>query len=48
MSRRIAALAVMGLTLGIGSAHAQESKVSSGPGLVEVTYMPVGAAFFTS
>jgi Outer membrane protein beta-barrel domain len=48
MSRRIASLVVMGLTLGIGSAHAQESKVSSGPGLVEVTYMPVGAAFFTS
>ena len=48
MSRRIAALVVVGITVGIGTAYAQESKVSSGPGLVEVTYMPAGAAFFTS
>jgi opacity protein-like surface antigen len=48
MSRRIAALVVMGITVGIGTAYAQESKVNSGPGLVEVTYMPAGAAFFTS
>src|SRR5262245_29849900 len=48
MSRRIAAFVVMGITLGFGSANAQESKVSSGPGLVEVTYMPAGAAYFTS
>jgi opacity protein-like surface antigen len=38
----------MGITVGIGTAYAQESKVNSGPGLVEVTYMPAGAAFFTS
>ena len=48
MSRRIAALVVVGITVGLGTAYAQESKVSPGPGLVEVTYMPAGAAFFTS
>jgi opacity protein-like surface antigen len=46
MSGRIAALVVMATLVGVGSAHAQES--SPGPGLVEVTYMPAGAAFFTS
>jgi len=35
MSRRIAALVVMGITLGVGSAFAQES--APGPGAVEVT-----------
>ena len=46
MSRRIAALVIMGIACGIGSAYAQEP--SDGPALVEVTYMPAGAAFFTS
>jgi len=47
MSRTIAALVVLGLTVGAGTAGAQEAQ-SSGPALVEVTYMPVGAAFFTA
>jgi opacity protein-like surface antigen len=46
MSRKIAALATLVLTIGVGTAFAQEA--NPGPGLVEVTYMPVGAAFFTS
>jgi opacity protein-like surface antigen len=46
MSLKIAAVATLGLLLGVGSAHAQEA--NPGPGLVEVTYMPVSAAFFTS
>ena len=46
MSGRIAALVVMGTLFGVGSAHAQESNPA--PGLVEVTYMPAGAAYFTS
>src|SRR4030095_13378075 len=46
MSRRIAALVIMGIACGIGSAYGQEP--SAGPALVEVTYMPAGAAFFTS
>ena len=45
MSRRIAALVAMGILLGVGAASAQEATL--GPGLVEVTYMPAGAAFFT-
>ena len=45
MFRRIAALLVVGITCS-GGAYAQESTTS--PGLVEVTYMPAGAAFFTS
>ena len=47
MSLRIAALMVVGIMCGTGSAYAQESS-APGPGLVEVTYMPAGAAFFTS
>lgn len=47
MSRRIAVLATFGLVIGMGSAYAQET-TTPGPGLVEVTYMPAGAAFFTS
>lgn len=43
MSRRIAALVIVGVLFSVG-AYAQES--NSGPGPVEVTYMPVGAAFF--
>ena len=46
MSRRIAALVTMGIMIGAGSAYAQES--TPVPGFVEVTYMPAGAAFFTS
>lgn len=46
MSRRIAALVVMGIACGFGSAYGQES--SDGPALVEVTYMPAGAAYFAS
>jgi opacity protein-like surface antigen len=46
MSRRIAALIVIGIACGVGSAYAQEP--GSGPGLVEVTYMPAGAGFITS
>jgi Outer membrane protein beta-barrel domain len=46
MSGRIAALVLVGTIVGVGSAYAQES--APGPGAVEVTYMPAGAAFFTS
>ena len=46
MSGKIAALLVVGTLFGVGSAHAQES--NPGPGLVEVTYIPAGAAFVTS
>jgi hypothetical protein len=46
MSRRIAALVILGISFGAGSAYAQES--SSTPATVEVTYMPAGAAYFTS
>jgi opacity protein-like surface antigen len=47
MSRRIASLVLIGITFGAGAAYAQESNQGT-PGLVEVTYMPAGAAFFTS
>ena len=46
MSSKIAALVVTGVLFMVGSAYAQEAP--PGPGLVEVTYMPAGAAFFTS
>jgi opacity protein-like surface antigen len=46
MSGRIAALVVSGMLFGVGSVYAQES--SPNPGFVEVTYMPGGAAYFTS
>ena len=46
MSRSIAALVVVGMVLGVGDAYAQET--TPGPGFVEVTYMPAGAALFTS
>ena len=45
MSRRIAALVVLGMIVGVGTTLAQES--SPGPGIVEVTYVPAGAAYFT-
>jgi len=46
MSVRIAALMLVGSLVGVGVAGAQET--SPGPGTVEVTYIPAGAAFFTS
>jgi peptidoglycan-associated lipoprotein len=46
MSRSIAVLFVMAISLAARGADAQESTVR--PGAVEVTYMPAGAAFFTS
>ena len=46
MSGKIAALVLVGTIVGVGSAYAQES--APGPGAVEVTYMPAGAAFFMS
>src|SRR5262249_15057612 len=46
MSRKIAALVVSGMLFSVGGAYAQES--NPGPGLVEVTYIPAGAAFFTA
>jgi hypothetical protein len=46
MARKIAALVLVGITLGAGGAYAQET--NQAPGFVEVTYMPAGAAFFQS
>jgi opacity protein-like surface antigen len=46
MTRKIAALVLGGLIVGAGSAFAQDTNAT--PGLVEVTYMPAGAAYFTS
>jgi hypothetical protein len=46
MSGKIAALIVAGVLFSVGGAYAQESQ--PGPGVVEVTYIPAGAAFFTS
>ena len=43
MSGKIAALVLLGTLLGTGGAAAQE--VAPSPGLVEVAYMPVGAAY---
>lgn len=47
MSRKIATLCVAGIAFGVGGAYAQESNQAA-PGLVEVTYMPAGAAYFTA
>jgi hypothetical protein len=46
MSGKITALVVTGMLLSAGAAYAQEA--TPGPGPVEVTYMPAGAAFITS
>jgi hypothetical protein len=46
MSGKIAVLAVSGILFTVAGAHAQET--TPGPGLVEVTYMPGGAAYFAS
>jgi len=48
MSGRIATLIVVGTLLGVGAASAQEASPTPGPGFVEVTYIPAGAAFFTA
>ena len=45
MSGRLAALVVVGTLACVGGAVAQETQ---GPGLVEATYIPAGAAYFTS
>ena len=46
MSRRIAALVMMGISFGVGSAYAQDSNAA--PAAVEVTFMPASAAYFTA
>ena len=46
MSRKIAALVVSGMFITVVGAFAQES--GPGPDPVEVTYIPAGAAFFTT
>ncbi len=46
MSRRIAVVLAIAAVVGAGRAHAQE--VGPGPGAVEVSYIPAGAAFFAS
>ncbi len=46
MSGKIAALVLTAVIFATHGAFARES--DSGPGLVEVTYIPAGAAFFTS
>src|SRR5262245_37291732 len=48
MSGRVAVLVVAVVVFSVGSANAQESNAGPGPGFVEVTYMPAGAAFITS
>ena len=48
MSGRIAALIMAATFLGGTGAYAQDVNASPHPGFVEVTYIPVGAAFFTS
>ena len=45
MSRRIAALVMMGISFGVGRAYAQDSNPA--PAAVEVTFMPASAAYFT-
>ena len=46
MSSRIAVLVLAGVLVGVAGARAQE--VTPGPGKVEVTYIPAGAAFIMS
>jgi opacity protein-like surface antigen len=46
MLRKIAVVTLVAATLGVAGASAQES--TPGPGFVEVTYIPAGAAFVTS
>jgi hypothetical protein len=47
MTSRLAALVVLGTLCSAGMAAAQENDAPR-PGLVEVTYMPVGAGFVPS
>ena len=46
MSEKITALVVTGILFSVGAAYAQEA--TPGPGLVEVTYIPAGAAYIAS
>ncbi|HKB09443.1 MAG TPA: outer membrane beta-barrel protein, partial [Vicinamibacterales bacterium] len=46
MSGKIAALGIAAVLFSVGGAYAQEA--GSGPGFIEVTYMPAGAAYFPS
>jgi hypothetical protein len=46
MSGKITALVVSGILFGVGVGYAQEA--TPGPGVVEVTYMPAGAAYVAS
>ena len=46
MSGKITALVVTGILFSVGAAYAQET--TPGPGLVEVTYIPAGAAYIAS
>ena len=48
MSRTIASLVLGAILISVGSAYAQETQSQPGPGMVEVTYIPAGAAFFAS
>ena len=49
MSRRIAAFILTALLVSVSGAFAQDAgNATPGPGLVEVTYIPAGAAFFPS
>jgi hypothetical protein len=47
MATKIAALVVTATLFGAGGAYAQDKAVP-GPGFVEVTYIPAGAAYFTA
>jgi hypothetical protein len=46
MTGKIAALVVTGVLFSVGAAYAQET--TPGPGFVEVTYVPAGAAYVAS
>ena len=49
MSGRIAALVVTATLVSVSGVFAQDAgNATPGPGLVEVTYIPAGAAFFPS
>jgi hypothetical protein len=46
MSGKITALVISGILFSVGAAYAQET--TAGPGVVEVTYIPAGAAYIAS
>ena len=48
MSGKITALVIAATLVTAAGASAQEATPTPGPGFVEVTYIPAGAAFFTS